>query len=319
MRNIDFAVEMEPQFGFKYEVIEEVAQVGESLGYDAIWLSDHFSMYEDSVNINCLECWTTLSALAGVTKSIKLGPMVLGQSYRNPALLAKMAATLDNISNGRLWFGLGAGWKDFEYKAYGYPFPKPGIRIGQLEDAIKIAKKMWTEDNPTYIGKYYSIENPMCFPKPIQKPYPPIVIGGSGELTLKVAAKHANAINSCQVPEVFKQKLEVLKKHCKKIGRDYDSIRKTTCLTLTLAETEQKVQRKLEEEAKRSQTHLVKYLNKPSRMRVNGTPDVVANRLREYVDAGADYFMLGFYLGDEETIFDIESMELFMDEVKKLI
>ena len=142
MPSIDFGVQIEPQYGFTYKMIRDIAGAAESLGYESIWVSDHFFMTDDSVGTPCLECWTVLSALARDTKVLRLGPMVSAQSYRNPALLANIAASIDHISGGRLCFGIGAGWKEVEYRAYGYPFPRPAVRIRQLEEAIQIAKRM---------------------------------------------------------------------------------------------------------------------------------------------------------------------------------
>jgi alkanesulfonate monooxygenase SsuD/methylene tetrahydromethanopterin reductase-like flavin-dependent oxidoreductase (luciferase family) len=146
--------------------------------------------------------------------------MVCAQSYRNPALLANITASLDHISGGRLYFGIGAGWKQVEYKAYGYPFPKPFTRIRQMNETIEIAKRMWTEEKATYLGKYYSVQDALCYPQPIQKPHIPIWIGGTGNLTLKVAAKHANAVNFAwtQSPDFYKERLKYLEKQCSRIG-----------------------------------------------------------------------------------------------------
>jgi len=242
-----------------------------------------------------------------------MGPMVSAQSYRNPALLAKIATTIDHISNGRLYFGIGAGWKEVEYKAYGYPFPKPVVRIRQLDEMIQIAKKMWTEDKPTFKGRYYEIEEALCFPKPVQKPYIPLWVGGSGNLTLKVAAKHANAVNfAWTMPLVmFKQKLDVLKSHCSSVGRDYSSIRKSAGLMITMARTKRELDRKLEDQERKKDTPYMRYLSRQPTNLV-GTPDVVAKGVREYIALGVNHFILRFHFGDE-----IASMGLFMDEVKK--
>jgi alkanesulfonate monooxygenase SsuD/methylene tetrahydromethanopterin reductase-like flavin-dependent oxidoreductase (luciferase family) len=238
--------------------------------------------------------------------------MVSSQSYRNPALMAKVAATIDHISNGRLYFGIGAGWKEVEYNAYGYPYPRPVVRIRQLDDTLQIVKKMWTEDKATYKGRYYSIEEALCFPKPVQKPHIPIWVGGTGNLTLRVAAKHADACNfAWTLPvDIFKQKLDVLRNHCIKVGRDYQSIRKSAGVMITMAPTKKEVSRKLAEQEKRRNTPYMRYL---SRQRPNliGTPDVVTEGIREYLDLGVDHVILRFHYGEE-----IDSMTLFMDEVK---
>ena len=195
MSGIDFGVQIEPQYGFSYEMIKEIAMESERLGFESLWVSDHFFMTPESVGTACLECWSTLAALARDTSRLRLGPMVSAQSYRNPALLAKIAATIDNISGGRLNFGIGAGWKEVEYDAYGYKFPKPSTRIRQLEETIEIAKLMWTQEKATFKGRYYGVTGALCFPHPVQKPHIPIWVGGTGRMTLKVAAEHADAVN----------------------------------------------------------------------------------------------------------------------------
>jgi len=182
-----------PQDGMTYERIRNVALKGEELGFDSVWLFDHLQSFPQPGRDPFIECWTTLSALAEATRHIRLGSLVLNAQYRNPALLAKMAATLDNISNGRLEFGIGAGgtiraeWSEklgytAEYRAYGMDFPeKPSNRIYKLQETVQIIKKLWTEDKVTFEGKHYRVKNAFCYPKPVQKPYPPLWIGGAGE------------------------------------------------------------------------------------------------------------------------------------------
>jgi len=312
MTRIDFGLQIEPQYGFTYDVIRDLAELCESLGFESIWVSDHFFMTDDSIGTPCLDCWTALTALARDTKTLRLGPMVTAQSYRNPALLAKIATSLDNISNGRLYFGIGAGWKEVEYRAYGYPYPKPAVRIKQLDEAIQIAKRMWTENKPTFKGRYYEIDEALCFPKPIQKPHIPIWVGGTGNLTLKVAAKHAQACNfAWRTSDQFEERLSMLRKHCLSLGRDYDSIRKSVALMITMARTESELDHKLKYQAQRKDTPYVRYLSRQP-PNIVGTPEKVAEKMREYLPLGVDHFILRFHYGDE-----IESMTLFMDEVKE--
>ena len=173
------------QEGTGFESIRSLAAAGEELQYDSIWLGDHFFYSEQPF----LECWTTLSALSCATKKIKLGTQVLCNSYRHPPLVAKMAATLDVISGGRLILGLGAGWHKREYEAYGIPFRRDGIRVSRLEEAVKVIKKMWTQPATTFKGKHYVVKDARCEPKPIQKPHPPIWIGGNGNRILRIAAR----------------------------------------------------------------------------------------------------------------------------------
>ena len=173
MEKVQFGILIDPP-NFKY--VKEVALQSEKLGFDSIWIYDHF-FWEGSRDTeteqvsDLLECTTTMSALAALTSRIRIGSLMLGNSYRNPSLTAKIGATLDVISNGRLEFGIGAGWKENEYIAYGYPFPSPAVRIAQLKEAVTIIKKMWTEEKPSYKGKYYEIKEALCDPKPVQKPH----------------------------------------------------------------------------------------------------------------------------------------------------
>jgi F420-dependent oxidoreductase-like protein len=312
MTRLDFGLQIEPQYGFSYEGIRGIATEAERLGFESLWVSDHFFMTPESVDTPCLECWTTLSALARDTRRLRLGAMVASQSYRNPALAAKMAATVDNISGGRLNYGVGAGWKDVEYAAYGYLFPSPDTRIRQLNDSLEIAKKMWTEERATYEGKYYSVKDAICAPKPIQKPHPPIWIGGTGSFTLKIAARHADAVNfawTIPVPK-FKEKLDEFRGYCEARGRDYTGIRKSAGLMITMAEEEDALKAKLRERELRANTPYIRYLAKQPANLV-GTTTQVAARIRDYAALGVDHFILRFHYGEE-----VEGMKLFTEKVK---
>jgi F420-dependent oxidoreductase-like protein len=315
MTKLDFGIQIEPQFGFTYEQIREIAYEAERLGFESIWLSDHFFLTKESMGTNCLECWTTLAALARDTTTLRLGPMVSAQSYRNPALLSNIAASLDHISGGRLYFGIGAGWKVVEYKAYGYPFPKPATRIRQLEETIEIAKRMWTQEKATFKGRYYSVEDALCYPHPVQEPHIPVWVGGTGNLTLRVAARHADAVNFAwsQPPAFFEERLEVLRGHCSKIGRDYDEIRKSAGLMITMEETEEDLEAELEDQRRKKDTPYCRYLSRQP-PNVVDTPEAVAERMKEYVALGIDHFILRFNFGEE-----IEKMKLFMSRVRDKI
>ena len=193
-----------------FDCIKEIVLECEKLGYDAVWLDDHLMFGMQPI----LEAWTTLSALSAVTSKIRLGTMVLSNAFRNPALLAKMAATFDVVSNGRLEFGIGAGVQEEEHIAYGMSFPKPNLRIDRMREAVEIIKSMWTQEKTTYKGKHYEVKEAFCEPKPLQKPHPPITIGGSGEkYTLKVTARHADRFDWAYMPlQTYKHKLIVLEK-----------------------------------------------------------------------------------------------------------
>jgi len=165
-----------PQVNVDFNTVKNVTQECERLGFDSVWLFDHLMAF-GSPEDNVLECWTTLSALSAATRRIRLGTLVLCNSFRHPSVLAKMAATLDYISDGRLDFGIGAGWFRPEYEAYGIPFPKASLRISQLAESLEIIKRMWTAEKATYQGKYYGVKDAVCNPKPVQKPHPPVWVG----------------------------------------------------------------------------------------------------------------------------------------------
>ena len=185
-----------PAAGWSYQEICDVARNAEKAGFHSFWVSDHFFGGPGGTpDRNCLEAWTLLAALARDTTKIRLGVLVAAIQYRNPALQAKMAASVDHISGGRLEFGVGAGWKEDEYRAYGYDFPSPGDRVEQLRDGLEITRRLWQDDRATYHGKHYRIDDAVCAPKPTQRPRPPIWIGGSGQRVMRLAARYADGFD----------------------------------------------------------------------------------------------------------------------------
>ena len=221
----------------QFETMTRVTKSAERLGFDSAWLFDHFHTYHTPVLETTFECWTSMAALARETSRIRLGQMVTCNSYRNPALLAKMASTVDVMSHGRLDFGIGAGWYEHEYLAYGYPFPAVGERLRMLGEALAIFEAMWTQPYATFSGEHYAISGAINEPKGVQKPHPPIWIGGEGEkVTLRLAARYAAATNFGGTWDMayYAHKLDVLKGHCEAIGRDPASIVHSTNLETTL-------------------------------------------------------------------------------------
>ena len=221
----------------QFETMVKVTKAAERLGFDSAWLYDHFHTYHRPVLETTFECWTSMAALARETSRIRLGQMVTCNSYRNPALLAKEATTVDVMSHGRLDFGIGAGWYEHEYLAYGYEFPPIGERLRMLGEALQVFKAMWTEPYATVEGEHYHVAGAINEPKPVQKPHPPIWIGGEGEkVTLKLAAQYADATNfgSGWDMDYYAHKLEVLAAHCDAIGRDPAAIIHSTCVETTV-------------------------------------------------------------------------------------
>ncbi len=185
----------------KWAKAVEIAVLAEELGYDSIWVYDHFHNVPRPAHEAVFECWTTMAAISQRTSRVRLGQMVGCNSYRQPSVLAKITSTIDVISGGRLDWGIGAGWYENEFKGYGFEFPEPKVRIGMLREAVEIVNSMWTEPETTYEGRYYQLYRAHCDPKPLQQPHPPIWIGGGGEqLTLRVVARHADCPTSAASP-----------------------------------------------------------------------------------------------------------------------
>lgn len=205
--------------------LKETWKLIDALGYDTAWTWDHFYPINGDVSDPCLEGWITLSALAAETSRVKVGVLVTGNTYRHPAVLAKMATTLDHTSGGRLILGLGAAWYEREHRAYGIPFYTTAERIRRLGEASEIIRRLWTEKRVTYHGQYYELLDAYCEPKPLQTPHPPLLIGGAGEkLTLAVVARHADIWNTFGSPETFRRKITILAEHCQRVGRNLSDI-----------------------------------------------------------------------------------------------
>lgn len=249
--------------------------------FHSLWMPDHFMAGHSDV----LEALTTLSFLAGAVPDLHLGTIVLGQSYRNPALLAKIAATLQVLSGGRFILGIGAGWKEDEYHAYGYPFPPLPTRIAQMAEAIQICRAMWdpAPAAASFRGAHYQIEEAICAPKPT--PPPPIMIGGGGEKqTLRLVAAHADWWNLVGVsPQTYAHKIRVLEEHCAASGRDPARIRKTWMGVVSIARTRAQ-----------AQAQMAGYPIWPEDTPLLGTPVEILVQLQAYIALGVDLFQLSF-------------------------
>ena len=272
-----------------YETITRVAQEADALGYHSIWLYDHFHTVPTPMQEITFECWTSIAALARITTRVRLGQMVTCNSYRNHTLLAKMASTVDALSHGRLDFGIGAGWYEEEYVAYGYPFSDTHERLERLREAVEIILAMWTQDEANLEGTYYQVRGAINQPKGVQQPHIPLLIGGGGEkVTLRLVAQYANACNIGGDIPTIKHKLAVLKQHCEQLGRDYESIKRTTLIDdCVIAETEADVLARLTPQERDNleelrQTWLI------------GTPEQIRERLAEYEEAGIQELIVRF-------------------------
>ena len=219
---VSYGIKTAPQHT-TYEDMLTVWQEAESIPViEHAWLFDHFAPIQGDLDGPCLEGWTALAALAAVTERLRLGLMVTGNTYRHPAVLAKIAATVDVISKGRLDFGIGAGWNEYEHESMGIPLYRPGERIRRLDEACEVIRRLFTEPTVDFDGRYYQLRQARSEPKPVQQPYPPFVIGGGGEkLTLRVVAKHADIWNyTGNSVEEFSHKVRVLHEHCVAVERD---------------------------------------------------------------------------------------------------
>ncbi|MGO9506748.1 MAG: TIGR03560 family F420-dependent LLM class oxidoreductase [Mycobacterium sp.] len=285
-----------------YPDMVTVSQTAERYGFDSVWLCDHFLTIsaDDYVmdagitgeageqspdarprTLPLLECWTALTALARDTARLRLGTSVLCNSYRHPSVLAKMAATLDVISSGRLDLGLGAGWFEREFDAYGIAFPPVRDRVSALEESLQVIRAVWTEPNPTYAGQYYTLDGAICDPPPVQRPHPPLWIGGEGDRVQRIAAKHAQGLNvRWWSPQQVTRRRDFLTQACESAGRDPGSLRLS--VTLLLAPTHSG-----EDEARIRE----EFASIPESGLITGPPDRCLERIREYQDGGIDHFL----------------------------
>ncbi|GIU92032.1 MAG: LLM class F420-dependent oxidoreductase [Acidimicrobiia bacterium] len=294
----------------------EVAKTAESSGFESVWVYDHFHTVPVPTQEPTYEAWTLMSALAVATDRARLGQMCTCNSYRQPSYLAKVAASVDVISGGRLEMGIGAGWYEAEYLAYGYPFPKPAVRIGQLDEACQILKRMWTEDEVHFEGDHYRLQGAICRPKPLQRPHIPLWVAGGGEqLTLRVAARYADYTNfGNEGVDVFRHKSEVLAGHCRDQGRDFDEITRTVNFNVVCAATEKEVQERLDW----IRSHYARFVPEERAAKVvalfekmAGTPEQLVERISEWREAGVAYAICYF----PEVAYDRSGLELFGRQV----
>lgn len=278
----------------------DTTRLAEELGYDSIWVYDHFHNVPTPAHEAVFEAWTTMAALAQATTRVRLGQMVSCTSYRPPTLTAKITSSLDVISGGRLDWGVGAGWYDHEYRAYGYEFPAPKVRIGMLAEAVEIVKLMWSEADTNFDGRYYQVAGAQCDPKPLQSPHPPVWIGGAGEqLTLRVVARLADVSNFGGKPDEWQHKREVLQGHCRDVGRDEDEIVKSWSPEILIRGTE--AEAKAVHDARRIDQPWLEEWDSYRRGNLAGTAEQVLDRLALYGDLGCSYVVpwMPDYPGEE--------------------
>jgi len=304
-RRLRFGIQLQAQRATWPEYEAAVAAV-EDLGFDAIWNFDHMLPFSGADDGACFETWTTLTAIAARTNRVRVGSLVNGVLYRDPATLAKSAAMVDQISGGRLEFTLGAAWAEREFRAYGLPFPPAGERMERLDEALTIVKQLWTQPRTTFEGRYYQIHDAPCEPKPLQRPYPPIMVGGNGKRTIRLAAKHADVWNGIGSPAHCAERIQMLREACAERGRDPDEIELTVHPTLAIARTHDEAETMARTIAASHGTNLEGARDSW----LLGTPDEVRAQVQRYVDVGITQWMIGM-----GAPFDLDALRLFADEV----
>jgi F420-dependent oxidoreductase-like protein len=302
-----------PEFGvmlrqqkIDFEEIKTTAQLCDSLGYDSVWFYDHV-LGQGIIGIDIYEPWTLMSALSTVTENVKLGTMVLCNLFRHPPLLAKMASTLDVISNGRVDFAIGAGWFEEEFHAYGYDFPGIEERMEMLKEAAQILKLMWTDETATFAGKHYKVENAPCNPKPAQRPHIPLCIGGSGEkLLLKIVAELADEWNCPASSAIdFDHKHSILRRHCEEVGRNIEDITISQQTVCVLVETRKDLPEKLEKAQRR-----YGFFGNIEKLGIVGTPEDCVKKISSDIEKGISKYTIFF-----SDVMNPKTIELFAKEV----
>ena len=301
-----------------WEVMNGLATHADGGAWDSLWVYDHFHTVPMPTDEATHEAWTLMAAYAATTSRIKLGQMCTAMSYRNPAYLAKVAATTDVISGGRVQMGIGGGWYEHEWRAYGYGFPSAGVRLARLDEGVQIMRDAWRDGRVSFDGKHYQVDGAIVSPKPLQANGIPLWIAGGGEkVTLRIAAKYAQYTNYTSEPEGFSHKSQLLADHCRDVGTDYDAIVRSANFNVVIGSSEQDVADRVE----RIRTRLVAKANPQAvdAMMANvtspdsasGTPEQVVEKLQRIRDLGCDYAITYF----PEAAYDRSGIEMFEHDV----
>ncbi len=287
-----------------YEALTRVAQTADETDFASVWLVDHFHTVPQPAQEKIFECWTTTAALARDTKRVRVGQMVTCNEYRNPALLAKMASTVDVLSHGRLNFGIGSGGVNgSECRAYGYDHPDAPERLRHLREAVQVILAMWTQEEATFEGTYYQVRGAINQPKGVQKPHIPLLIAGSGErVTLKLVAQYGDACNITGDPPTIKHKFATLKQHCESVGRDYESIHRTAVGFCSIGETDEQARAKIP-------PAFLDLLGHLSVTTLIGSPATIREGLAELEAAGVQELILSF-----PDVLQLDTLRFFAHE-----
>jgi len=269
----------------RFEDVLALARHVERTGWDGFWYADHFMPNAPDTSTPWPEAWVTLSAIGALVPRLRIGTLVAGNTYRHPAVLAKMAATLDHITGGRVVLGLGSGWQENEHRQYGIPFHTVGERLARLEEACSVIKSLFTQTTSSFDGQFYQLENASLEPKPLQDPLPLLIGGGGEQVTLKITARHADEWNVWGTPAILAHKMAILDEHCRALGRDPKRIRRTAVALLFMSDDPAYLERM--RAAKIQQPHLI------------GTIEEIRAQVAEYARIGVDELIVpDFTLGD---------------------
>jgi len=332
MSNIKFGVRLWNQilpntqsFLPDFQVFKRTALECERLGFHSVWMYDHLmlseSLHKQSVSKglydhfylpkSTMECMVTITTLAAITKKIRIGTLALSIPFRNPGLVAKMLATIDVVSNGRLEVGMGAGGDEAEGKAYGIEYLDLTSRIAQLEEAIEIIKELWQKKKASYHGSYWSLREAECEPKPVQTPHPPITIAGGSPSIIRIMAKRADR---CNFPTVWSMKLrryqsrlDLLRKYCDEAGRDFDDIEKSANLPVLIGRDKRELSRQL---SKWKPPNVP--LNEYEKATVTGTAEDISEKISAFVKLGVSFFMLKF-----QDMPEMKGLRIFAEEIMR--
>jgi len=302
-----------------WSVMRDLAAYADgSQAWDSLWVYDHFHTVPVPTGEATHEAWTLMAAYAATTSRIKLGQMCTAMSYRNPVYLAKVAATTDVISGGRVQMGIGGGWYEHEWRAYGYGFPSAGERLGRLDEGVQIMRDAWRDGRVSFDGKHYQADGAIVSPTPLQEDGIPLWIAGGGEkVTLKIAAKYAQYTNFTSEPEAFRRKSQILAEHCRAVGTDFDAIVRSANFNAVIGESEKDVKERIQRLRARQAPvagedavdAMLSTMSAPES--ASGTPEQVIEKLKRVRDLGCEYAILYF----PEAAYDRSGIELFEQKV----
>lgn len=302
----------------QWQVMSSLAKkVDDDGAFTSVWVYDHFHTTPQPSDQATHEAWSLMAGLGAVTSRVRLGQMCTCMGYRNPAYLAKVAATCDHISGGRIEMGIGGGWYQHEWEAYGYGFPRAGVRLGMLDEGVQIFKQAWETGSATLDGKYFQVDGALCWPRPVQEPRIPLWIAGGGEQkTLRIAAKYADYTNFDGTPDGFEHKSGVLAEHCREIGRDFGEITRSANYNVLIGRDEKEVADRRDAYIDRvkgflTEEQLQGQLRSMDGMPGVGTPEQIVENLAGLKKKGLGYAIAYF----PEAAYDTSGMDLFTSEV----